>query len=79
LLSLPGCCDELGARNDEAALSPHHHENEYWDPSQVDPDSAKEPYVLNPTGDVRVAVLDFGAKANIVRALVRRRRGEEVR
>lgn len=48
---------------------------EYWDPSQenlVDQVSTKEPYVLNPTGDVKIAVLDFGAKANILRSLVRR-------
>ena len=62
------------AVGNDAALSPPS-ESEYWDPSQenlVDQISTKEPYVLNPTGDVRVAVLDFGAKANIVRALVRR-------
>ncbi|ETW80541.1 hypothetical protein HETIRDRAFT_385108 [Heterobasidion irregulare TC 32-1] len=50
-------------------------EHEYWDPSQenlVDQVSTKEPYVLNPTGDVKIAVLDFGAKANILRSLVRR-------
>ncbi|THH16242.1 hypothetical protein EW146_g4355 [Bondarzewia mesenterica] len=47
----------------------------YWDPSAenlVDQISTKEPYVLNPTGDVQIAVLDFGAKANILRSLVRR-------
>jgi carbamoyl-phosphate synthase small subunit len=57
------------------ASSPPPTENEYWDPSQenlVDQISTKEPYVLNPAGDVRIAVLDFGAKANILRALVRR-------
>lgn len=62
------------AVGNDAALPPPS-ENEYWDPSQenlVDQISTKEPYVLNPAGDVRVAVLDFGAKANIVRALVRR-------
>ena len=48
---------------------------EYWDPSKenlVDQVSTKEPYVLNPEGDVKIAVLDFGAKANITRSLVRR-------
>ena len=62
------------AVGDDAA-SPPPEESEYWDPSQenlVDQISAKEPYVLNPAGDVRIAVLDFGAKANIMRALVRR-------
>jgi carbamoyl-phosphate synthase small subunit len=62
------------AVGDDAALPPPM-EDEYWDPSQenlVDQISTKEPYVLNPTGDVRIAVLDFGAKANIARALVRR-------
>ena len=38
----------------------------------VDQISTKKPYVLNPVGDVRIALLDFGAKANISRALVRR-------
>jgi carbamoyl-phosphate synthase small subunit len=49
--------------------------NEYWDPSAenlVDQVSTTVPYDLNPTGDVKIAVLDFGAKANIMRALVRR-------
>jgi carbamoyl-phosphate synthase small subunit len=62
------------AVGNDAALPPPS-EDEYWDPSEenlVDQISTKEPYVLNPAGDVRVAVLDFGAKANILRALVRR-------
>lgn len=49
--------------------------HEYWDPSienLVDQVSTNEVYTLNPTGDVKVAVLDFGAKANILRSLVRR-------
>lgn len=48
---------------------------EYWDPSKenlVDQVSTKTPYLLNPGGDIRIAVLDFGAKANIMRSLVRR-------
>ncbi|KAF9232273.1 carbamoyl phosphate synthase small subunit [Melanogaster broomeanus] len=48
---------------------------QYWDPSTenlVDQVSTKVPYQLNPTGDVKIAVLDFGAKANILRSLVRR-------
>jgi len=48
---------------------------QYWNPSAenlVDQISTKVPYELNPTGDVKIAVLDFGAKANILRALVRR-------
>ncbi|TFY74857.1 hypothetical protein EWM64_g9155 [Hericium alpestre] len=47
-------------------------EHEYVDPMMenlVDQASTKDPYVLNPTGDVKIAVLDFGAKANILRAL----------
>lgn len=50
-------------------------EHEYWDPSKenlVDQVSTKVPYVLNPEGDVKIAVLDFGAKANILRSLVKR-------
>ncbi|KZV83495.1 small subunit of carbamoyl phosphate synthase [Exidia glandulosa HHB12029] len=50
-------------------------DNDYWDPSQenlVAQVSTAEPYELNPSGDVRIAVLDFGAKANILRSLVRR-------
>ena len=49
--------------------------SEYWDPSKenlVDQVSTKAPYQLNPTGSVKIAVLDFGAKANILRSLVRR-------
>ncbi|EKM81069.1 hypothetical protein AGABI1DRAFT_37402 [Agaricus bisporus var. burnettii JB137-S8] len=49
--------------------------SEYWDPiteNLVDQVSTKAPYELNPTGDIRIAVLDFGAKANILRSLVRR-------
>ncbi|KAK0461223.1 carbamoyl phosphate synthase small subunit [Desarmillaria tabescens] len=48
---------------------------EYWDPTAenlVDQISTKTPYVLNPTGSIKIAVLDFGAKANILRSLVRR-------
>lgn len=61
----------LGVAPDLACPADH----EYWDPSQenlVDQVSTKEVYTLNPTGDVKVAVLDFGAKANILRSLVRR-------
>jgi len=49
--------------------------HEYWDPTTenlVDQVSTKTPYNLNPTGNVKIAVLDFGAKANILRALIRR-------
>lgn len=49
--------------------------NEFWDPSLenlTDQVSTREPYTLNPTGDVRIAVMDFGTKANILRSLVRR-------
>ncbi|KZT19068.1 carbamoyl-phosphate synthase [Neolentinus lepideus HHB14362 ss-1] len=48
---------------------------EYWDPTHenlVDQVSTKKSYTMNPTGDVKIAVLDFGAKANILRSLVRR-------
>ncbi|THH26915.1 hypothetical protein EUX98_g7275 [Antrodiella citrinella] len=50
-------------------------DDEYWDPAQenlVEQISTKQPYVLNPTGDIKIAVIDFGAKANILRSLVRR-------
>lgn len=63
----------LAVGDDAGAVAPQ--AQEYWDPSQenlVDQVSTKAPYVLNPTGDVKIAVLDFGAKANILRALVRR-------
>ncbi|KAH8108079.1 carbamoyl-phosphate synthase [Cristinia sonorae] len=59
----------------EDAQAPAPQEAEYWDPSEenlVAQVSTTEPYVLNPTGDVKIAVLDFGAKANILRSLVRR-------
>ena len=58
---------------DSALPAPEAHE--YWDPSKenlVDQVSTKVPYVLNPQGSVKIAVLDFGAKANILRSLVRR-------
>jgi len=48
---------------------------QYWNPAVenlVDQVSTKVPYQLNPTGDTKIAVLDFGAKANILRSLVRR-------
>lgn len=48
---------------------------EYWDPAVenlVDQVSTKEIYTLNPEGDVKIALLDFGAKANILRSLTRR-------
>ncbi|KAG5648556.1 hypothetical protein DXG03_003167 [Asterophora parasitica] len=59
--------------DDVSAPPPAAHE--FWDPSfenLVDQVSTKEPYQLNPTGSVKIAVLDFGAKANILRSLVRR-------
>ncbi|KAF8322120.1 small subunit of carbamoyl phosphate synthase [Clavulina sp. PMI_390] len=58
---------------DAALEAPQEHE--YWDPSQenlVAQVSTLEPYTLNPSGDVKIAVLDFGSKANILRSLVRR-------
>jgi carbamoyl-phosphate synthase small subunit len=58
---------------DASASAPK--ESEYWDPTLenlVDQVSTKKPYDLNPSGDVKIAVLDFGAKANILRSLVRR-------
>ncbi|TFY56799.1 hypothetical protein EVJ58_g7410 [Rhodofomes roseus] len=58
----------------DASLSPPNPE-EYWDPTKenlVAQASTKTPYELNPSGDVKIAVLDFGAKANILRSLVRR-------
>lgn len=62
------------AIGDDVSL-PAPQEHEYWDPSKenlVDQVSTTAPYELNPTGDVKIAVLDFGAKANILRSLVRR-------
>jgi len=58
----------------DASLPPPNAED-YWDPTTenlVAQVSTKKPYELNPTGDVKIAVLDFGAKANILRSLVRR-------
>lgn len=49
--------------------------HEFWDPSKenlVAQVSTREIYTLNPNGDVKIAILDFGAKANILRSLVRR-------
>lgn len=61
----------VGPDSDAPAPDP----SEYWDPTGenlVAQVSIKEPYTLNPLGDVRIAVLDFGAKANILRSLIRR-------
>jgi len=62
------------AVGDDTAL-PAPQASEYWDPSQdnlVDQVSTKTPFQLNPSGSIKIAVLDFGAKANILRSLVRR-------
>jgi carbamoyl-phosphate synthase small subunit len=62
------------AIGDDASL-PRPEASQYWDPSKenlVDQVSTKVPYELNPSGHIKVAVLDFGAKANILRALIRR-------
>lgn len=48
---------------------------DFWNPATenlVAQASCKQPYTLNPEGDVKIALLDFGAKANIIRSLVRR-------
>ncbi|KAL8286471.1 hypothetical protein RQP46_004488 [Phenoliferia psychrophenolica] len=50
-------------------------DSEYVDPAfenLVAQVSTTEAYTLNPDGDVRIAVLDFGAKANILRSLTKR-------
>lgn len=50
-------------------------DSEYLDPALenlVAQVSTTEAYTLNPNGDVRIAVLDFGAKANILRSLTKR-------
>lgn len=48
----------------------------YWDPSKenlISQVSTKQPYELNPNGKgPKIAVLDFGTKANITRSLVKR-------
>jgi len=57
------------------ASKPAPADHEYWDPAienLVDQVSTKVPYVLNPSGSTKIAVLDFGAKSNILRSLVRR-------
>lgn len=48
--------------------------DQYWDPSGINlvaEASTKAPYTLNPTSPISIAMLDFGAKANIARSLVR--------
>jgi carbamoyl-phosphate synthase small subunit len=58
---------------DASLPAPQSHE--YWDPSAenlVDQVSTSEAYELNSNGSIKIAVLDFGAKANILRSLVRR-------
>jgi len=62
------------AVGNDVALPPPN-ESEYWDPTTenlVAQVSTKQPYTLNPSGSVKIAVLDFGSKANILRSLVRR-------
>ncbi|KAF8161229.1 carbamoyl-phosphate synthase [Crassisporium funariophilum] len=57
------------------ATLPSPEASQYWDPSAenlVDQVSTKTPFTLNPSGSIKIAVLDFGAKANILRSLVRR-------
>jgi len=57
------------------AARPAPSSSEFWDPSKenlVDQISTVMPYTLNPGGSIKIAVLDFGAKANILRSLVRR-------
>ncbi|KAJ3772911.1 carbamoyl-phosphate synthase [Lentinula raphanica] len=58
----------------DASLPPPN-PDEFWDPSLenlVDQVSTKEPYEVNPSGSIKIALLDFGAKANILRSLIRR-------
>ena len=56
--------------------SPRPKDDEYWDPSKdnlVAQASTPKPFTLNQDGQgPRIAVLDFGFKANILRSLVRR-------
>lgn len=59
---------------DDVVLPPPK-ESDYWDPTVenlVDQVSTKTPYQLNPGGSIKIGILDFGAKANILRSLVRR-------
>ncbi|ORX34512.1 putative carbamoyl-phosphate synthase [Kockovaella imperatae] len=62
------------AIGDDAATAPT--SEEFWDPSVenlIAKVSTPQPYTLNPNGrGPRIAVLDFGSKANILRSLVRR-------
>jgi carbamoyl-phosphate synthase small subunit len=62
------------AVGDDAAYVPT--AEEYWDPSKenlIAQVSTQQPYDLNPNGKgPRIAVLDFGSKANILRSLVKR-------
>jgi carbamoyl-phosphate synthase small subunit len=58
----------IGAGHEVSPLA-----EEYWDPALenlVDQVSTREVYTLNPDGNVKIAVLYFGAKANILRSLV---------
>jgi carbamoyl-phosphate synthase small subunit len=70
---------QQGTTLGKLAVGPHAEKavtaSEYWDPAKenlVAQASTKEPYTLNPGGDVKIALLDFGAKANIIRSLVKR-------
>ena len=60
----------------EDARGPRPTESQWWDPSKdnlIAQVSTPQPYVLNAGGSgPRIAILDFGSKANILRSLVRR-------
>ncbi|WWD00345.1 carbamoyl-phosphate synthase, small subunit [Kwoniella sp. B9012] len=60
----------------DESLKPAPASSEFWDPSTenlVAQASTKQPYVLNAEGKgPRIALLDFGTKANILRSLVKR-------
>jgi carbamoyl-phosphate synthase small subunit len=63
------------AVGEEEVAKPSPKREDYWEPSKenlIAKVSTKEKYVLNPDGDVHIAVLDFGTKANILRSLVKR-------
>ena len=60
--------DRLSVGRDAALPPPH--ENECWDGETRSPD-LKRAVLPGLAGDVRIAVLDFDAKANVLRALVR--------
>lgn len=68
---------DQGTTLGKLAIGDGHQEkpDQYFDPSPLNliaEASTKTPYVLNENGDINIAIMDFGSKANIIRSLLKR-------